>query len=224
MALICFSLILFQDLTSHELIECLSKFFDENISQFTVIDYIIFCKACAKADYKPANWETKVYPTLKTFKFGIHLGRLNDFNWAEFVFDLDKLGYHDARMIYKILSSKHFQSQNWYNQDNVEKLREIFSRCDETANSAAANSEESDSESCESDDEVTEIKVQSRDESPLFKDLSNMFGSNKVCSNVRLEGKLVIPYVLKMDLQSGEFLPITEVPTLSRSIGNNEIL
>lgn len=211
----------FQDLTSHELIECLSKFFDENVHQFTVIDYIIFCKACAKADYKPANWETKVCPTLETFKFGIYLGRLHGFNWAEFAFDLDKLGYHDARLIYKILSSKYFQSQSWYTQQNVEKLREILSRYDEAANSLC---EESDSESLESDDEMTTAKVERRNESPLLKDLSNIFGSEKVCSNVRIEGMLTIPYVLKMDLQSGEFLPITEAQTLSRDIGVNELL
>lgn len=63
-----------------------------------------------------------------------------------------------------------------------------------------------------------------RDESPLSEDLSNIasFGWNKVCSNVRIEGKLTVPYVLKMNLQSGEFVPITEVQTLSRHIGHNE--
>lgn len=183
-----------------------------------MIDYIIFCKACAKADYKPANWETKVFPTLKTFKFGIHLLKLNNFNWAEFVFDLDKLGYHDPRLIYKILNSKPLQSFNWYNQDNIEKLKEILDRCDTTTNNYC---EELDSESSESDNETTTANVGNRDGSSMFADLSNMCGANKIWSNVRIEGNLTIPYVLKMDLESGEFLPITEVPRFN---DNNELL
>lgn len=151
----------------------------------------------------------------------MYLSRLNDFNWAEFVSDLDKLGYHDHVLIQKILSSKYLQSLSWYSRDNVEKLKEILSRCDETTNNYC---EELDSEGSESDDEVTTAEAERRDESPLFEDLSNMFGSNKVCSNVRINRKLKIPYLLKMDLQSGEFLPITEEQTLTRHIGNNELL
>lgn len=211
-----------QDFTSHELIECLSQFFDENIQHFTEVDYIIFCKACANANYKPANWESKILPVLKTFKFDIYLSRLNDFNWAEFVFDLNKLGYCDTRLIQKILSSKYLQSLNWYTQNNVEKLKEILNRHDTTTNDFC---EESDIESLdESDDEITTAKVELGDESPLFRDLTNMFGANKIWSNVRIERKLMIPYVLKMDLQTGEFLSITKEPFSPRHIDSNELL
>lgn len=204
-----------QDFTSSGLIEYLSEYFNENVQQFTLKDYIIFCKACAKAEYKPVNWESNVYPALKTFKFGLHLDKLSDFNWAEFVFDLDNLGHRDARLIQKILNRKSFRSSSWYNQENIEKLKGILSQCDPAATNIA---EVWDSESFDSDDEMA------TPDSPLYKDLSNMFGSNKICTNVCIEGNFTIPYVLKMDWQSGEFLPITEVQSLPPSISGNEVL
>ena len=146
---------------------------------------------------------------------------MNNFNWAEFVFDLNKLDYCDTRLVRKILSSKQLQSQNWYNQPNIEKLKEILDRYD--------SSEESDGESSESEDEFTTISSDDiRDGSPLSKDLSKMLGANKIQSNVQIERHLIIPYVLKMDLQSGEFLPISKTCTKmsfsSRYIDNNELL
>lgn len=205
-----FSFYFSQDFTSSELIECLSKF-----SDFTVFHYIIFCKACAKANYKPANWDTKIRPTLETFKFDIYLDRRFQFNCAEFVFDLDKLGYCDTRMIHKILRSR------WYTENNVEKLKEILNRYD--ANDSSHH-KESDIESLESDDEITEANREIGDESPLFKDLTHMFGANKIWSSVRIARKLKIPYVLKMDLLTGEFLPITKDPFSPRHIDNDELL
>lgn len=151
------------------------------------------------------------------------MSRLNNFDWAEFVFDLDKLGYCDLRLIHKILSSKYLQSLQWYNQNNVEKLKEILNRHDATTNDFS-NHEESDIESIESDDEIITTKEEKTDETPLFKDLTHMFGADKIWSNARIEGKLMIPYVLKMDLQTGEFLPITKEPFASRHINNNELL
>lgn len=150
--------------------------------------------------------------------------RLNHFNWAEFICDLDKLGYRDERLVHKILNSKYLQSFSWYNDENIEKLKEILHRCDTTTHNFLE--EESDSECLENDDEMTAERAAAeiRTESPLFKDLSNMFGANKIWSNARITGNLKIPYVLKMDIQSGEFLPITDVPTSSQYIQNNELL
>lgn len=154
-------------------------------------------------------------PTLKTFKFDIHLNKLNYFDWAVFVFQMDKLGHCDTRLIHKILKSKHLQSQKWYNPRNVEKLKEILNR--EGASVSDFN-EETDRENHDEivaiEDEIVATTTKINDH--FHKDLVNMFGANKISTNVRVEKNLIIPYVLKMDLQSGEFLPITTAPSPSR--------
>lgn len=201
-----------QDFTSQNLIECLSKYFDEDMQHLNVSDYIIFCKACAKADYKPANWETTILSTLKTFKFDFYLNQLN-IDWAEFVLMLDKLGYCDTRLIRKLLKSNY----SFNNPKQEDKLIQILLR--NGTSPAKEFTEDTDTNSVSDSEEVT--MEETNDESQLYRDLTNMFGAHKICSNVRIDRNLFVPYVLKIDLESGEFLPITKA---SQNIDSKELL
>lgn len=197
------------------MIEHLSTYFEGDLRDLSVADYIIICTACAKASYTPTNWDSKVLSALKTFKFGLYLTSLRNFDWAQFALNLDQIGYCDRHFIRKIIQSKYFRSQKCYDQKKIDKLREILER--ECANHSAELSDESDTES--SDSEYTS----SDDESPLYDDLKNMFGVTKVWENVRVSEKLTIPFVLKMDLRTGDFLPFSKAPSI-RQTSDNELL
>lgn len=195
-----------------DLIEHLSKFFEitESRKDLTVVEYIIICTACAKADYKPANWNSAILEALKTFRFEIYLNGFNNFDWAEFALNLDKLGYCNIKLIQAILNSKFLQKQKCYDPAKLDKLKTILER--EGVSSSGSSDDESDDDSSSSDDEL-----------PLYDDLKSMFGVNKIWPNVRIDSKLTIPYVLKMDLKTGDFLPFTEAP-LAPYKANNELL
>lgn len=198
---------------SVELIENLSKFFEksENIQKLAVRDYIILCTACVKAEYKPTNWESHILEALGTFKFSNFLTAVQNFDWAQFALNLDKLGYCDTRLIQNILSSKYLQKQENYEQSKLDKLQEILDR------EGSSSSDDSDSENTSSSDEDT-----NDDKLPLYGDLKNMFDT-KIWANVRIDRKLTIPYVLKMDLQSGDFMSVPEMPSIQHS-NDNELL
>lgn len=201
-----------------DLIEHLSKFFelkDDDMRQLTVADYIIICNACAKADYKPTNWNSTILEALKTFKFSIYLTGLKHFDWAKFALNLEKLGYCDVRLIRNILSSKHLQNHINYDPVKFDRLREILEREDVSSSDLSDFSEDSDSESTSSDE--------TDDEPPLYDDFKSMFGANKIWPNVRIDNKLTIPYVLKMDLKSGDFLPFIQAPSVRHEL-KNELL
>ncbi|XP_055313030.1 uncharacterized protein LOC129574689 [Sitodiplosis mosellana] len=199
---------------SVDLIEHLSKFFEikDDMRDLTVVDYIIICTACVKADYKPANWNKTIIEALKTFKFSIYLTSFGNFDWAQFALYLEKLGYCDTRLIRNILNSKHLQKQKSYDPVKLDKLTEILEREDV---SSSESSNDSDDESSSSDD--------TDGEPPLYDDLKGMFGIDKIWPNVRIDSKSTIPYLLKMDLKSGDFLPFTQAPSVRRK-ENNELL
>ena len=149
---------------------------------------------------------------MKTFKFDIYLTAFGNFDWAQFALNLDKIGYCDIQLIQVILNSKHLQKQKCYDPAKLDKLKTILER---EGVSSSESSDESDDESSSSDD--------TDDELPLYDDLKSMFGVNKIWPNVRIDSKLTIPYVLKMDLKTGDFLPFTEAP-LARHKENSELL
>lgn len=194
------------------LIDHLSKYFEtaEQVRELVVNDYIILCTACANANFKPSNWESHILVALKTFKFSIYITGLGSFDWAQFVLHLYKLGHIDVRLIKNILNSKYLQKQRWYEQAKLAKLQDILEREDVSSNDS--DSEGSSLSSTDTDDEL-----------PLYDDLKEMFGASKLWPNVRVNRKVTIPYALKMDLQTGDFLPFPREPSL-RNIGNNELL
>lgn len=204
---------------SQELIDHLSKFFEGDLQKQTVADYIIFCTACAKANYTPPNWESTILKALKTFKFGIYLTR--NFDWAEFVLNLDKLGYRDTQLLRKIINSKYLQSHHCYDENKAKKLKNILKREDGSSSDFV---EESESDSSDSDSSDSEDATTDRTASlSLHRDLLNMFGVGKIWPNVRVDQKLTIPYMLKMDLSTGDFLLYSEKPSV-RYVGDNELL
>lgn len=166
-------------------------------------------------------------PALKTFEFGRYLNRLVNFNWAEFVSVLDKLGYCDTKFVRQILNKNYLQSVKWHNKESVEKLKEILNRYDAAASNA---SEYSDNESSVSADETrtttttTMATAEDNDQSLMHKDLTKMFGADKICLNVQIDENVIVPLALKIDLKSGEFLPIASVPHPLRCINNDELL
>lgn len=184
-----------------ELIDHLSKNFEtpEQIRQLNIRDYIIFCTACAKADYKPSNWEENILGALKTFNFSIYLTGVGSFDWAQFVLRLDQLGYCNIRLIRNILNSTYLQKQKWFDHSKVDKLQEILEREDATFSGT-------DSEWSSNEDTCDEL--------PLHDDLMEMFGATKLWSNVSIDKKVTVPYLLKMDLHTGNFIPFTKEPSL----------
>lgn len=203
-----------QGFVNVDLIEHLSKFFElsDGRKDLTVVEYIIICNACARANYKPANWNPVILEALKTFKFDLYLTAFGNFDWAQFALNLDKLGYCDIQLIRTILNSKYLQKQKSYDPAKLNKLKTILER---EGVSSSSSGDESDDESSSSDD--------TDDELPLYDDLKSMFGVNKIWPNVRIDSKLTIPYVLKMDLKTGDFLPFTE-PPLAPHKDTNELL
>lgn len=187
-------------------------YFDsKEVRQFNVNDYIVLCTACINSEYTPPNWEAVLH-ALGTFKFGMYLNRLGSFDWLQFALDLDKLGHCDILLIRKIVNSKYLQSKEFYNPNKIDKLRDILTR--ENA-SYSDTSDESSSESSDSDD--------TDDELPLYADLKHMFGISKVWQNVEIGKNLTVPYALKMDLRSGDFLPFSKKCS-TRDIADNELL
>lgn len=197
------------------MIEHLSTYFEGDLRDLSVADYIILCTACAKTSYTPANWESTILNALKTFKFGIYLNGLRNFDWAQFALNLNQIGHCDTRLIHKIIQSKYFRAQKCYDQNKIDQLQEILER--EGASNLTDSGDESDCES--SDSEYTS----SEDESLLYDDLKNMFGVTKIWRNVRVNDKLTVPYVLKMDLRTGDFLPFSKAPSI-RHTNDNELL
>lgn len=186
-------------------------FESEEVRQFHVNDYIVLCTACINSEYTPPNWQAVLH-ALGTFKFGMYLTRLGNFDWLQFALDLEKLGHCDIVLIRKIVNSKYLQSKGVYDPNKIEKLKDILTR--ENA-SYSDTSDESSSESSDSDD--------TDDELPLYADLKQMFGISKVWQNVQIEKKLTVPYALKMDLRSGDFLPFSDTSS-TRDIAHNELL
>lgn len=198
-----------------DLIEHLSTFFEEKDDkrELTVNAYIIICNAAAKADYKPKNWDSTIIKALKTFRFRYYLTTFGSFDWAQFALNLDKLGYCDIHLIRNILRSKYIQKQKNYDPTKLDKLKEIIEREDV---SSSDSSEDSDIESTSSDD------ADAVDELPLYDDLKSMFGVNKIWPNFQIDNRLTVPYILKIDLRSGDFLSFTEAPV--RRNEKNELL
>lgn len=192
----------------------MSKYFEEDLRELNVADYIIICTACARANYTPSNWESSILGALKTFKFSLYLTSLRNFDWAEFALNLDKLGYCNIKLMRNIVRSKYFQSQKCYDKNKIKKLQDILEREDAVSSDF---SDESNSESSDSDDTSTD------DELPIYDDLKNMFGVSKIWPNVQVDKKLTIPYVLKMDLRTGDFLPFSKAPSI-RNSSDNELL
>lgn len=199
---------------SQELIEHLSTYFKGDFRELNVADYIIICTACAKANYTPSNWESAILGALKTFKFSLYLTNLRNFDWAEFTLNLDKLGYCNTHLMRNIVRSKYFQSQKCYDKNKIKKLQEILEREDVISSdfSDGLSSESSDIEGTTTDDEL-----------PLYDDLRHMLGVSKLWTNVQIDEKLTIPYILKMDLRTGDFLPLSKAPSI-RDSADNELL
>lgn len=177
-----------------ELTEHLSKVFEsvDDARKLTVGDYIILCTACARADYKPKNWDY-ILEALKTFKFYIYINALGDFDWADFALNLYKLGHCNLKFIRKIVFSKHLQKKRKFDEKKINKLREILEREDSSSSSSDSDSLSS------SDDDLG-------NDEDLFADLKGIFGPNKFWTNVYIDSEITIPFVMKMDLQSGDFL------------------
>lgn len=176
-------------------------FESEDMQKLDVHDYIVLCTACIKADYTPPNWET-ILQRLKSFKFSYYLSNFGQFDWLQFAIDLDKLGHSDIDLIRKIINSKYMQSKRFYHPSKIENLKKILER--ENA-SYSDTGDVSDSQSSDSEH---------MDGAPSFHDdLKRMFGANKIWTKLRIDSKLTLPYVLKIDLESGDFLPILKEPT-----------
>lgn len=211
-------LLCLQDFVSVELIECLSKEFDANMRKMGIFEYIVICTACIKANYTPPNWDSSILSALKTFKFGYYLTNIKDFDWVQFALNLYELGHCDISLIRKILNSKYIRSQKWFDQNKADKLEAILDREDALSSDSSDSSESSsDGESSSESDEID------TDEMPLFKDLKNIIGENKIWPNVRVSRTLRVPYMLKMDFRSGDFLESSNVPSV-HDIRDDELL
>lgn len=199
--------IFFQGITNVELIEHLSEYFNskDDLRKLTVADYIIIVRACDGAGYKPKNWDSHIVQALKTFKFSIYLSGLGGFDWAKFALTLNKLGCSDTRLIKNILKSKHLQKQKCYDERKLKQLKDILDH--EVAYSVLSDDFESEM-TLSSSEESTD------DELTFYDDLKSMFGADKIWTNLQISDGLEIPYVLKMDLKSGDFLPLTERPSI----------
>lgn len=210
----CFGFPFPQDFVSQELIEHLSTYFGGDLRELNVADYIIICTACAKANYTPSNWESAVLGALKTFKFSLYLTSLRNFDWSEFTLNLNKLGYCHTQLMRNVVRSKYFQSQKCYDKNKIKKLQEILEREDALSSdfSNGSSSESSDIEGTTTDDEP-----------PLYDDLKHILGVSKFWTNVQVDKKLTIPYMLKMDLRTGDFLPFSKTPSI-RNSADHELL
>lgn len=176
-------------------------FESDKLREFGVMDYIVLCIACTKADYTPPNWEF-ILLKLKSFKFGHYLVVLEKFDWLEFVLDLDKLGHCDTYLIQKIINNKYMQSKEFYDSSKIEKLKKILER---------------ENVSCGKTDRGSDIQnsnIEYTDGGPSFyNDLKKIFGANHVWTKLQIDSELTLPYALKIDLETGDFLPISKEPT-----------
>lgn len=190
------------------LTEHLSKVFEsvDDARKLTVRDYIVLCTACARADYKPENWNY-ILEALETFRFDYYINNLGDFDWAEFALNLHKLGYCDPKSIRKIVHSKYLQKQRKYDERKINKLREILEREDTSSSSSDSDSLSSSDDELENDDR-------------LYADLKGIFGSNKIWTNVYIDSDIRIPFVMTMNLQSGDFLSNRGKPFSQASVDN----
>lgn len=47
----------------------------------------------------------------------------------------------------------------------------------------------------------------------FYNDLKKIFGANNVWTKLQIDSELTLPYALKIDLETGDFLPISKEPT-----------
>ncbi|XP_031621528.1 uncharacterized protein LOC116339655 isoform X2 [Contarinia nasturtii] len=195
---------------SESLIDRLSTYFQskESLRQLTFHDYLIICRACHKSGYKPKNWQSKIVDALKSFNFSVYLNTLGSFDWVKFALSLNDLGYCDTQLIESILKAEYIKKKHNYDVEQLEKLQEILDQknADLAKDNIAVDNEYG----------LKEAFVNASAENvpcSVYKDLKSMFGDNFIRENVQIKANLKIPFVLKMDLESGNFLPINEIHT-----------
>lgn len=208
---------------SKNLIDHLSQYFQskESVRQLTISEYIVMCRACRTAGYKPDNWQSHIVNALKSFNFSIYLPVLENFNWAKFALTLYDLGYCDTQLIENILQTNYIHKNCDAAQlDELEaifdnRLVELFKQ---HKNNIINNQSQSNIDRSEYyeiwDDKEYDNSFDAAHLSPVYNDLKYMFGANFVWYNLQIDSNLKIPFVLKIDGKTGEFLPIYEKPTL----------
>lgn len=199
-----------QNLKSTDLIDHLSSFFDSDDSKscLQINDYLSLCIACSQANYKPSNWDSKILPAIKTFGFHRYLLDVEKFDWIRFAVILNSLGFNDIMLIKSITETRFTESIDSYHKSDMKKLQDILAR---------ENSSSGSSEMCRHSSPTNEMK------SLLKQDLENMIGAKRLWTDLNVNARLTIPFVLKMNLRSGDFLPITDKPT-KQSVGEDELL
>lgn len=141
------------------------------------------CCACEKYDYKPSNWDASIFPALQSFEFCAHIDELENFSWPEFALKLYSLGHCDSKLIEAVLRSTKFKD-SIYN----DCLQEIL-----------MNRDSKDLHN----DLPNLIQLQT-----LIKNLEEIFGSQNIVIDHRVDEQCTIPFLLLVNLKTKEFLPI----------------
>lgn len=171
-----------QSWTSPDLIEFLSKVFnDNNDSDLHPVlrpkDYVTLCTACEMTNYRPNNWDTRMVPAIeKAPVYGIEYHKQIDY-----ALTLNKLGIYQDELVEKLMKSTEIQKLYKHNP----KLHEVYRIYG-------------------NDDE--KYANWSRYAIWLKTDLEKFLGPKKVLTNVVISKDVTVPIVMKIDITTGEFI------------------
>lgn len=172
----------FQSWTSPELIEFISSVFNDHhdLELYQVIrpkDYVTLCNACEMTNYKPANWDTKMVPAIEKAPIvGIEYHKQIDY-----ALTLHKLGIYQDQLIEKLMKST--EIQRLYKHDP--KLHEVYRIYGD-------------------DDE--KFANWTRYAIWLKTDLEKFIGPKKVLTNVVVNKDVTVPFVMKINTNTGELI------------------
>lgn len=164
------------------------------------------CIACEKTHHTPSNWSTHILPALQATKFEKYLGNRN-IDWLQFALTLNSLGFRNDNLIQRVTSTRYIESLPSFDHEVYKELKTI-SKSERSADDA--------------NDSISQIRpIGSK--SLLYQDLENLVGPQKLWPNFAVNQHFTIPFVLKMDLNSGEFMDLMTAPSL-QSMKSHELL
>lgn len=141
------------------------------------------------------NWETNILPLLKNLQFDKHLNN-KKVNWLECALALNSIGHPDKELMRSIVETRYVESLPFYNKNHFEELKKILNH---------AFSTEIDT------NEPAAIHAN------ISNDLENIIGVDKIWHNFSINNMFTLPFVVKLDLNTGNFMPIKEAPSVDAS-------
>lgn len=166
-------------------------------------DYAILCTSVAQAKYKPFNWEEKVVPAIKEAE----IQKTDFYKQIDLALTLNQLGIHHEEFISHLLKSSEIQVL-YKNDSRLDQVQKAYAN-----------------EKNESKQQINSQLNLSTYLTWLTSDLEKFIGANKVLNNVMVSNELIVPLVMKVNTETGDFIEMTSKSVKQNLICNeNELM